>query len=108
MKTIKDLRVGDTAYWTDVNRKGIHTGTVTKVGRLLITAGGYVFRMDTGRTNDGYSHQTLIADLEAFKDWQMACRVFSVIQRSRIPRDISSADVIAAAKLLRINIEEQP
>lgn len=67
--------VGDEVRVFDVNGrrngmpKGGWPGTVTAVGRKLMTVsyGGYrneKFRMDTGRVNDNYGHQYIMTEEE--------------------------------------------
>jgi hypothetical protein len=105
-KTLDDLKVGDTVWWSDVNRRGISDGVVDKVGRKLITVGRLTFRKDTGRTNDEYGHQTLIPDLAAYREM---CARNSCIARIRSTLSFSSgaslADVRAAAALLRVSLD---
>ena len=110
MKTVDDLKVGDQVWWTDVNRKGLHTGAVTKVGRKLVTVGvgygAYVFRKDTMCTNNGYSHQKLILDVELYQERQAVNRIRSAIQRAYGgSKDIRLADAKEAARLLQVDIE---
>ena len=68
MKTLEDLKVGDTVWYTDINSRphGLVTTTeVTKIGSKLIFTSRFIFRKDSMRTNDGYAHETLWLELEA-------------------------------------------
>jgi hypothetical protein len=107
-KTVNDLCVGDQVWWGDVNGKGhVWSGTVSKVGPKLVTVGGRAFRKDTGRTNDAYGHQWLIPDLDAYRDRQRAIQAFLDIRTTHgLPDGVSHADVLAAAKLLRVQLRE--
>jgi hypothetical protein len=108
MKTLDDLKVGDVVWYSDVNRKGLTEGRVSKVGRKLVTVGYYVFRKDTGRTNNEYGHQLLIPDLEAHKERIARSKCWLRIRDARgLSDDVSLADVKAAAALLRIPLDEQ-
>ena len=110
MKTVDDLKVGDKVWWSDVNRKGIHSGTVLKVGRKLVTVKEYgqiVFRKDNLRTNDDYGHQSLIVDLEAYQERQKVRGVLDAIYRAYGgSKDTPLADALEAARLLRVEAPE--
>lgn len=66
MKTLRDLKVGDRVMITDVNRRGARAGVVSKAGRTLLHVGGdfrtETFRIDTGRSNDGYGHRRAMTE----------------------------------------------
>lgn len=110
MKQITDLKVGDPVWWVDANRSGVFEGRVTRVGRTLIDvrsakeSGRFsmVFRRDTGRRNDDFGHQTLIADVEEHKDRIAAATLWSMMRREwQLPAGVKHAHVIAAATLLK-------
>ena len=107
MKTVYDLKVGDAAWWVDVNGKGaIYEGTVTKVGSKLIELGRRSYRKDSLRTNDQYGHQTLIPDLEFYNERQEASHILGLI-KNRIGYGMTSIpieNVKKAADLLGISI----
>jgi hypothetical protein len=107
MRTVDDLKVGDEVHWTDVNRKGLHSGTVTKVGTKLISVGrSLVFRKDTLHTNDDYSHQCLITDVAAHIERTEVCKILSAISREfGGSRDICLEDAKTAARLLKVEWE---
>lgn len=107
MKTVEDLKVGDWVYWSDVNRSGLHSGEVTKVGRKLLTVGrGLVFRKDSLCTNDEYGHQKLILDREEHQRQRRVGRILLAIARASGGKaTISVADAEMAAKLLGVDVE---
>jgi hypothetical protein len=110
MRTVNDLKVGDEVHWTDVNRKGLHSGTVTKVGTKLITVGqkcsALVFRKDTLHTNDNYSHQRLVTDVAAHIEQQEVTRIRNAIYRAGGgSKDIPLEDAKTAARLLKVEWE---
>ena len=68
MKTIKDMKVGDTVWYTDANRRDkLFTTIVTKVGTKLVHTKLGVFRIEDMRTNDDYQHQRFYLEEEAFE-----------------------------------------
>ena len=109
MKTVHDLKVGDTVWWTDVNRKGLQSGTVEKVGTKLIYVDRYVFRKDSLKVNDCYRHQTLIPDLDSHKEQAEVSRIVGLI-RNEITygkNNLSLEDIKKVAELLRIPTGEK-
>lgn len=113
MTDYSKVKVGDTVWWSDVNGRGLRpeSGTVLKVGPKLITVSRYsrtiVFRRATGRTNNEYSHQHLIVDLELHDSENKANSAMATLRYrmgQRLP-GVTHADIQAAAKLLKINIE---
>lgn len=112
MKTVHDLKVGDTIWYTDVNRKGLFEATVTKVGSKLITTEGGLrdktFRKDTLKANDEYQHQTLIPDKETYLEDQEKCKIISeiAIHIRQIDRTkVSLASLHNVASILGIKID---
>ncbi len=111
-KTVSDLKVGDVAWFTDVNgrpKRGLNEIIITKIGRVLIHAENRVFRKDTMRANDDYGHQTLIlskADhIDAGKRHDIRILINNrTLYSSRC--DAPLEDLIAAAKLLGIDVGE--
>lgn len=83
MKTVSDLKVGDTVWYTDVNFKGLHETVVSKIGtKLITTKSGWrevTFRKDTLKSNDAYAHQTLIPDKAAYLEDQEKRRIIRQI-----------------------------
>lgn len=73
MKTIADLKVGDTVWLIDTaNGKGRPPDqtTVTKIGSKLIETAGWrkdKYRKDTLRINDAWGDWLMILDLD---DWE--------------------------------------
>lgn len=113
MTDYSKVKVGDTVWFSDVNRRSneLSSATVVKVGPKLITVEMYsrttVFRKDNGRTNDDYQQQTLILDLELYEAKRKVNAAMSDL-RYRISRPnegVTYADIIAAARLLKIDIE---
>ena len=96
-KELKDLKVGDTVWYTDVNggrhgRPYITEGKITKIGSKLITVGHIVFRKDTMKTNDNYMHQSLVIDKQKYDDDCETSRLhtklrdnFSIYSQRRFP-----------------------
>ena len=102
-----NVKVGDTVWFTDVNRGGVTMTVVTKVGTKLITCGRMVFRKDGGNTNDAYGHQSLITDLVAYNAFRDACKAMSRLyycMSGRPQEGVTVEDIQAAAKLLKINL----
>lgn len=104
-----NVKVGDMVWYSDVNRSGLITTTVTKVGSKLIHTRSLVFRKDTGRTNDAYEHQTLIVDRDLYEAEQRANKAFAALCKNlnyNVRKSgVTAADIQAAAKLLGIDLE---
>jgi hypothetical protein len=75
--TLRDLKVGDRVQvfesWGRGVPEGGYDGTVTKVGRKLITVDhpggrGQVFRLETGTSNDEYGHAHIRTVEQAAED----------------------------------------
>ena len=111
MADYSKVKVGDTVWYSDVNRKGLTKGVIAKVGRKLITlegGGGLTFRKDTGQTNDAYQHQTLILDFEANRKVEAVKHAWKWLYNnlSFTPNEgVELGDVFDAARILRIKIE---
>lgn len=73
MKTVNDLKVGDTVWLIDTaNGKGRppEQSTVTKIGSKLIEVEGWrkdKYRKDTLRINDNYGHWLMVLDLDDYE-----------------------------------------
>lgn len=105
------VKVGDIVWWADVNRKGLVEGVVTKIGSKLITVDNdLVFRKDTGLANDKYGDRTLIPDKDLYEEELRANRAMYALGKritySRNP-GVTYADIVEAAKLLKIDLEEE-
>ena len=103
-----NVKVGDTVWYSDVNRSGVTMTLVVKVGpKLVTTRGRLVFRKDTGCTNDAYGHQRLILDMELYEAEVRANKAFRRLMvglsYSRNP-GVTEADIVIAAKALKINL----
>ena len=113
MTDYSKVKVGDEVWFSDVNSrsKELSPATVVKVGSKLITVKRHyntmVFRRDTGKTNDDYRHQTLILDLELYEAESRANAAMSYLsyRLSRRNPGVTYADILAAAKLLKIDLE---
>lgn len=109
MQDYSNVNVGDTVWYGDVNSRGrgLSETVVTKVGRKLIYTTRLVFRKDSGRTNDDYGHHTLITDLERYEERKRTLRAYSNLRYGigSLPEGVTYADIVEAAKLLRIKIE---
>ena len=112
-KTIKDLKVGDVVWYTDVNVRDRETGelkissaVVSKVGSKLIhVTSDYhkpvSYRADTLIENGDYNHRTLILDLDDYSQARHKAKLLKAI-RNVYYTDSSYEDVIEAARLLGI------
>jgi hypothetical protein len=107
MKTIDNLKVGDVVWYMDVNSNRMagpwpKQTVVTKVGSKLITTEDYVFRKDTGKTNDMYQRQWLIVDKNKYEDDQRTSKIIRHIRNEVSSSDVSLTNAIAASKLLGV------
>lgn len=89
MKTLEDVKVGDTVWWHDVaNGRGRlpTAAVVTKVGSKLIYIEQYTrnkgFRKESGQANDAYGHEYIIADLEAYQEELLKEKIARAIQQT--------------------------
>lgn len=117
MSDYSNIKVGDTVWYSDINRNGLFEVVVTKVGSKLVTTSPLgricpttVFRKDTGRTNDEFSHQTLILDKVAYEAWQAAAKLIyklrDAMRQGRPNPGVTADDIRAAAALLKIDLEQ--
>lgn len=109
MKTVADLKVGDTVWVDDVNSRGRppYSAIVTKIGPKLITVGKLTYRKDTLRTNDAYGHGRLIFSLEDEAIRRKAVRYSLQIERHGVPRDTPIETLEQVAALLGITLEDK-
>jgi len=106
MKTVEELKVGDTVWIGNVNGKGRLTeGTVNKIGTKLIQVDGSSFRKESLRENDQYAHRWLILDLQQFEDEQKTEKILSAIRNMAYGRkNISLDSAKQAAGLLGVDV----
>lgn len=113
MKTLEDVKVGDTVWWHDVaNGKGRAPVPliVTKVGPKLIYVEQYSrskgFRKESGVANDTYGHEYIIADLEAYQEELLKEKIARAIQKTHSSywHTLPMEDLIEAARLLKVDI----
>lgn len=100
----KTLKVGDEAYWSDVNSRdgSLSMGKVTKVGTKLVTVGHLVFRLDTLTTNDSYQHQTLIPDIEKYYEQKKARLLSRALCEHLIRNEIQLSDLKRIAEIIGV------
>ncbi len=107
MKTINDLKVGDTVWIMYANDR-THTPrpeTVTKIGSKLFTVDDRVYRKNDLQSNDNYRHHSVILDLEDEKIRQQRNKNLWRIQHAVTGSRATADQVIEAAKLLGITLE---
>lgn len=113
MSDYSKVKVGDTIWFTDVNRGGVTEATVERVGPKLIAVvpvghqRSTTFRKDTGCTNDAYGHQRLILDLELHAAENLANEAFRLLKMGlNFKRNfgVTVADIHIATKALKIKL----
>lgn len=109
MKTVADLKVGDTVWIADINARGRppYEDVVTKIGTKLITVGRCTYRKEGNLSrNDNYGHQWLILSLEDEQLRRKAAKYARQIERHGVSSDTSIETLRQVASLLGIKLED--
>lgn len=121
MNWIRELKVGDTVYATNSqysnrNPKGITECKVTKIGRKYVTVESEYgresqFDLEHGSENSDFTPRTLVRSVEEHKESTRRESFFYQLLRSlnlywQLDNGVTSDDILAAAKLLKIEMKD--